>query len=368
MHPSIIRIGTSNIRTGKDGYTWGRPAKDSHILRLLDIKPEDIDIAEDEPVGELWLASDDKTYPSLVHLDGGSTITLTELLVKDGRSILGEKHFSLYGPHIATIMKLIDAGQPLSVQVHPAMGHPSRPAKPEMWMIVRSGARFYIGFNRDISIEMLKKAYEDGTLEGLLYQLEAGPEELFIVSGGLIHALRAETTLWEWSHALTGKELERGDLKGATVALWDRTDGKEPRPDKEDLEGTIEVLDDAAERARIPVYNKVVLDKIRSQRNTIYSDLRKNKIDRLFTTDEVIVDEIILDNTLPQDTDDHGYPIFILEGTVEIQAPDGAMLDKLTTNDCAIIPAYLGKHTLVNRSTEPSKIIRWYAPIDKMFC
>ncbi|MFA5350183.1 MAG: type I phosphomannose isomerase catalytic subunit [Candidatus Omnitrophota bacterium] len=366
---SLVRIYSANIRTGKHTFTWGRPAKESNILKLLGLTYKDLpagDIAdvnkanpENEPVGELWLASDDQTYPSKV-VD--SNFNLIQLLEREGERILGGEHISRYGKSMATIMKLIDAGQSLSVQVHPAMNHPTRPAKPEMWMVGEGGARLYLGFNQDITPEILKQAYDNGTLENLLYQLTAKEGELIIVDGALIHAIRKGTTIWEWSHAPTGEEIKKGDLKRATVAPWDRTDGKSPRKGKEDLTGTLEVLDDAVNRANIPAYNKLDLAKTYSQRKKLFNDNQGNRIDNLFTTSEVIVDEIILNNQISQQTNNHGYPIFILEGSVQINAPN-YVPETLNTNDCAIIPAYLKNYTLTNTSNQPTKIIRWYAPV-----
>jgi len=366
---ALIRIFSSNIRTGKHSYTWGRLAKESNILKLLgltykDLPAEDItdvnqEHPENEPVGELWLASDDQTYPSKV-ID--SDLNLIQLLEQQGERILGLEHIRRYGNSMATIMKLIDAGQSLSVQVHPAMGHPTRPAKPEMWMTSLGGARLYLGFSKDINQKILEEAYQDGSLESLLYQLNAKEGELIIVSGALIHAIRAGTTIWEWSHAPTGEEIKKGDLKRATVAPWDRTDGKSPRPNKEDLPGTLEVLNDALIRANIPAYNKLDLTKTYSQRTNLYRDNQGNRVDNLFTTSEVIVDETTLNTQTYQQTNNHGYPIFILEGSVQINASNYSP-ETLSTNDCAIIPAYLKEFTLTNTSNQPTKIIRWYAPI-----
>ncbi|TAN59446.1 methyltransferase domain-containing protein, partial [bacterium] len=354
----IIRVSPLNIRN----YAWGRQASDSRILQLLGLSPQDISVSASEPVAEMWLASDDVTYPSQVELASGEILNLRQLLDREGRAILGERHFGKYGPYMAAIMKLIDAGQPLSVQAHPAIGHPSRPAKPEMWMIAGDRARFYLGFNQDVTARMLRQAYNAGTLEGLLQELEEERGGLIVVRGALIHAIRKGSLIWEWSRSPTGEEISKGNLERATVSPWDRTDGKAPRPGKEDIEGTIDVLDDAQNRAGIDAYNRTDLRSARSRRVSIYSDRDNNRIIRLFTTGEVIVDEIVVATNITMNTNGLGYPVFILEGSLQIRAPDAGFVGALNRNDCAIIPASLKNLTLINASSNPSRIFRWQAP------
>ncbi|MDP3881297.1 MAG: hypothetical protein Q8Q31_00265 [Nanoarchaeota archaeon] len=362
--PQVIPIITENIRTGKDNYTWGRPASDSRILKLLNISPQKLGVSEEEPIAELWLASDDQTYSSVAKLADDSTIKLSALLQEQGENILGYEHFRRYGPSMATIMKCIDAGQSLSVQVHPAMGHLTRPAKPEMWMPRYEGASLYLGFNQNINSEQLQQAYAQGTLENLLYPLQAKPEDLIIVGGGLIHAIRQGTTLWEWSHAPTGEEIKKGDLKHATVSPWDRTDGKKQRPNKEDIDSTLEVLDDATNRAGLPVYKEIDLANIFSSRKTLLT-MGDNEITRLFTTPEVIVDEIRVGSVLKQETNNHGYPLFVMEGSVEILSGTQPYVYVLPSAACVIMSASAGRYMLINKDTHnPSRVIRWYAPLD----
>ena len=39
----IIKISKKNIRTGKDGYLWGKPALESNILKPVEFKKYGID-------------------------------------------------------------------------------------------------------------------------------------------------------------------------------------------------------------------------------------------------------------------------------------------------------------------------------------
>jgi mannose-6-phosphate isomerase class I len=361
----VFKIKSQNIRIGEHGYTWGRPAEQSVILDLLNLKSLDLNILEQEPVAELWLASDDSTYPSFVQLQDGTSISLEKFLEKYGKEVLGEQHCSIYGPCLAVIMKFLDAGESLSVQVHPAMDHPTRPAKPEMWLVEEGvESKLYLGFNRDVSEKELRKAYADSSFEGLLQEVNPKSGELILVDGGMIHAIRAGSAIWEWSHAPTDKEKKKGDLKKATVSPWDRTDGKKPRSNKEDIDGTIEVLEDAKKRLGVPVYDKIDLDKIYSKKVCMFVDKEGNKIDRLFETEHVVVEKMEIVSQLSLDTKGHGFPIFIKQGSVKVQTKQGELIAVLNQNECAIIPAYLGEYEMINQSEASVEIFKWYAPLN----
>ena len=127
-----LKISNNNFRTGKHGYTWGVHAQNSYILKTLGLTNKDLGIEPDEPVAEWWVVSDDVRFPSEVELKDGKVVSLTNILHEYPTEILGEKHFQKYGAYLGSILKLIDPAFSLSVRVHPAIGHPYRPPKPEV--------------------------------------------------------------------------------------------------------------------------------------------------------------------------------------------------------------------------------------------
>lgn len=102
------------------------------------------------------------------------------------------------------IVKLIDAKDKLSIQVHPddeyARKVENQPnGKNEMWSIisVEPGAYIYCGFNQKVDRELVKKAALDGTIEKYLNKIEVHVGDIIKVPAGTVHAIGAGIKLVE---------------------------------------------------------------------------------------------------------------------------------------------------------------------------
>ena len=134
------------------------------------------------------------------HKDGENTIekgefagkTLTEV-VKSNPDFLGEngKKFEYF----PILIKLIDAKDDLSVQVHPdneyAMRVENEYGKTECWYILDcdEGAELIYGFNRDISSEEFKKRIADNTFLETVNKVKVKKGDLFFIEAGTLHAI-----------------------------------------------------------------------------------------------------------------------------------------------------------------------------------
>ena len=91
------------------------------------------------------------------------------------------------------MLKLLDAQQCLSVQVHPgdtyARNHEGKEGKSEAWYILDSkpGSRLVYGI--DTNGEPLQDIVESGQLEKHLHWVDAHPGDVFYIPSGTIHAL-----------------------------------------------------------------------------------------------------------------------------------------------------------------------------------
>ena len=98
-------------------------------------------------------------------------------------------------PYFPLLVKLIDAENDLSVQVHPsdeyALKHDNQFGKCEMWYIINcdEGAGIYIGLKRDSSREEIEQKVKDGTILELLNFVKVKPGDTFIINPGTIHAI-----------------------------------------------------------------------------------------------------------------------------------------------------------------------------------
>ena len=145
-----------------------------------------------EKLAEGWMLS--------CHKDGENTIengeykgkTLTEV-VKLNPDILGEngKNFEYF----PILIKLIDAKNDLSVQVHPdneyAMRVEKEYGKTECWYILDcdEGAELIYGFNKSISSEEFREKIADNTFLETVNKVKVKKGDLFFIEAGTLHAI-----------------------------------------------------------------------------------------------------------------------------------------------------------------------------------
>ena len=92
------------------------------------------------------------------------------------------------------LIKLIDAKQDLSIQVHPGDKYAAkynRFGKCEMWHIIHAdkGSGLYVGLNRDYKKEEIEKALKDGSILNCLNFYPVKPGDTFVIEPGTIHAI-----------------------------------------------------------------------------------------------------------------------------------------------------------------------------------
>lgn len=145
--------------------------------------------------GESWEISGVEGDASVVRygpLRNNNLRELTEVFMGD---LVGDSVYEKYETEFPLLVKLIDARDVLSVQVHPDDGLAARVhgcrGKTEMWYIVDSepGAHLWIGFDRETSEEEYLEAVRDGTLTALLRRYDARPGDAFLIPAGTVHAL-----------------------------------------------------------------------------------------------------------------------------------------------------------------------------------
>ncbi len=97
------------------------------------------------------------------------------------------------------LVKVIDADDKLSLQVHPneetckvVGGEP----KTEMWCMLKDGT-IYAGFKDGVGPGEVAEAVAAGTLEELLVRHEAKAGDVFLVPGGLVHSIGGGARVYE---------------------------------------------------------------------------------------------------------------------------------------------------------------------------
>lgn len=107
------------------------------------------------------------------------------------------------GGELPVLIKLIDAREPLSVQVHPDDEYAKRveggAGKTEMWYVLdrEPGAFLYCGFEREISRGELTRRIADGTVTEVLRKAPVEPGDVFFIEAGTVHAIGAGIVIAE---------------------------------------------------------------------------------------------------------------------------------------------------------------------------
>lgn len=121
--------------------------------------------------------------------------TLPEALDQWGDAAVGDKAAAF--PYFPILIKLIDARDRLSVQVHPddayAMRVEGEFGKTEMWYVVdcEPGAALLYGFSRGLTQEEFRRRIETDTLEEVCNRVPVKKGDVFFIEAGTLHAIGA---------------------------------------------------------------------------------------------------------------------------------------------------------------------------------
>ncbi len=121
--------------------------------------------------------------------------TLSEYIDTVGKEKLGWKAQNY--DRFPLMVKFIDAKDNLSVQVHPAdeyaMAVEGEYGKNEMWHILDADddAYIYVGFNKDVTPEEIKKRIANKTLTRILNKIRVKKGETYFLKAGTVHSIGA---------------------------------------------------------------------------------------------------------------------------------------------------------------------------------
>ena len=155
----------------------------------------------DPDIAESWELSG---YPGKESIAVGGIYdgkTITEITEIEGKGFLGKRAEGY--DKFPMLIKLIDAAQPLSIQVHPSDENAKElgalGGKTEMWIICdcEKDAFLYFGVKERLSTEKFKEAILDGTITEYLNKVPVKPGDTFFISAGTIHAIGAGITICE---------------------------------------------------------------------------------------------------------------------------------------------------------------------------
>ncbi len=156
----------------------------------------------DGTVAESWEPSCHKNGVSVIANGEHAGKTLPEIIKNDSVNILG-KNFPVNCEEIPLLIKLIDANDKLSVQVHCednyAAVYEGGFGKNEMWYImdVRPEAKLVAGLKPGVTKKEFDNAIRENRIEDCLQDIEVKPGDVINIPAGLVHAIGAGIVIAE---------------------------------------------------------------------------------------------------------------------------------------------------------------------------
>ena len=192
--------------------------------------------AADDRTGESLEVSCLKDRESVVRNGLQAGKTLTKVAEAWGEALTG----SYGGGEFPLLLKLLDAQDFLSVQVHPGdeygMAHDGKLGKSEAWVVLNCEPGAKIAYGLDTNGEDLRKIVAEGRLESALHMVEVRPGDVYYIPNGTVHALGggiqcyeiqqssdATYRFWDWGRVgKDGKPRELHMEKALDVSVADR--------------------------------------------------------------------------------------------------------------------------------------------------
>lgn len=161
-------------------------------------------ISQPEPnIGESWEISAVPGHESVVADGVYKGRLISDLTRQFGEDLLGSRVLEKYYGNFPLLIKIIDAADNLSVQVHPdddlaAKRHNSL-GKTEMWYIIGAdeGARIYAGLRVAMTPDDYVRRVAEGTFAETLAVHPSAPGDVFFLPAGRVHAIGAGNLLVE---------------------------------------------------------------------------------------------------------------------------------------------------------------------------
>jgi mannose-6-phosphate isomerase len=129
--------------------------------------------------------------------------TLHDLVGQFGAELMGHAKLSGSDGQFPVLIKFLDAGDDLSIQVHPdetyAAAHPDAHLKTEAWYVVQhdAGSKIFKGLCDGMTRDRFEQAIKTGTVEHCVEQLAVKDGDCVFMPSGTVHALGRGILAWE---------------------------------------------------------------------------------------------------------------------------------------------------------------------------
>jgi len=156
-------------------------------------------LPDSQPYGESWEMSDRRHEQSIVDQGPYAGKSLHDLWSNHREELFGT---GLTGDRFPLLIKILDARDDLSIQVHPPQavaaelgGEP----KTEMWYIADCDpdAQLYVGFKEGVTRDDFEASLADGTVAEKVHAITPRPGDSIFIPSGRLHAIGAGFLIYE---------------------------------------------------------------------------------------------------------------------------------------------------------------------------
>ena len=311
-----------------------------------------------QPVGESWEISDRDDVQSVVANGPDKGRTLRQQIEAHGVQLLGtnvvgrvpsrgdDKSPAPQPTRFPLLVKLLDARERLSLQVHPPPALAAKlkgEPKTEMWYVLEADrdAHLIAGLRRGVSAADFMRSLEGQKgvepIEAMLHRFPVLPGDVFFVPSGRMHAIDAGVVL---------VEIQQNSDTTYRVYDWGRVglDGKPRQLHVRESLVCIDFKDYEPKKQRPTVERRGV-----------------NGLWRLIECDYFHVHRLDMTNAWPDRTDGSSFHILTcISGTLGIVTPDGKE-DRIDIGEFVLLPAALGFYTLTPLA-ENTRALKSYVP------
>lgn len=276
-----------------------------------------------DKVAESWELSCHKDGNSIVANGEYAGLTLAEYIERYGKSVLGTdcERFE----NFPILIKLIDAKDNLSVQVHPNNEYAQRVegeyGKTEMWYVVDcdEGATLLYGFKDEISKDEFAKRIADNTLLEVTNAVPVKKGDVFFIEAGTLHAI---------GKGILIAEIQQNSNTTYRIYDYGRV-GKDGKPRELHVEKAKDVT---------------VLGPAKQYPETPVEQMDGYQIKLLSSCEYFTTYRVDVESKAVLEADDRSFnSILVLEGEPEIIADD---IVKAKKGDSIFIPAGTGKYAV----------------------
>jgi mannose-6-phosphate isomerase len=155
----------------------------------------------DVSIGESWEISDRPEGVSVIANGPLAGKDLRWLMEEHGRELLGVSA-PAGGGRFPLLIKILDAREKLSLQVHPPAAQAARlggEPKTEMWYVAEAaaGAELYAGLKQGVTRPEFEARVRDGSVAGCFHRIPVQAGNAMFLPSGRVHAIGAGLVIFE---------------------------------------------------------------------------------------------------------------------------------------------------------------------------